>query len=174
MSTNGARIVHRSPGRLRVRVDRARHDVDLIHRIVERLSRVPGVKQIETAPETGSILVLFEPSRFDEERLASEARDGELFYLQRLPAESKEARSEGGLARSLWQRTNMAVNQKSRGPIDLRTLVPLALVGWAIKQIVTERPIPRTPWYTLLWYAWGIFTRFNPPNEVKSTDETAV
>jgi hypothetical protein len=36
-------------------------------------------------------------------------------------------------------------------------------VAWAIRQILTERPIARTPWYTLLWYAWGIYTRFNAP-----------
>jgi hypothetical protein len=37
------------------------------------------------------------------------------------------------------------------------------MVLWSFRQILTERPLARTPWYTLLWYAFGIFVRFNPP-----------
>jgi hypothetical protein len=168
VSANGARVVHRSPGRLRVRVDRVRHDADLVQRIVERLSRVPGVTRIETAPETGSVLVLFEPSRFDEERLERAAREGDLFQLTQQPVEPQYAPRNGGLVHSVWQNANIAVSQRSRGPLDLRTLVPLALVVWAIRQILTERPLARTPWYTLLWYAWGIYTRFTPSTKEPS------
>jgi hypothetical protein len=163
MSDNGARIVHRSQGRLRVRVDRLRHDAELVRRVEERLSNLPGVRRIETVPETGSVLVLFEPSRFDEERLTNEAREAELFVLSPLPAQGGTATPDAGPVRALWHRANVTVSEKSRGPLDIRTLVPLALVAWAIRQILTERPIARTPWYTLLWYAWGIYTRFNAP-----------
>ena len=163
VDTNGARIVHRSPGRLRVRVEQARHDAELGRRIGERLSGVPGVSRIETAPDTGSVLVLFEPSRFDEERLASAAREADLFHLDLSPAVTGEGQPRDGLLGAVWQRANAAVNQRSRGPFDLRTLVPLVLVVWAVRQILTEPRLARTPWYTLLWYAWGIYTRFVPP-----------
>jgi copper chaperone CopZ len=165
-SENGARIVHRSPGRLRVRVERARHDAEHVQRIVERLSSVPGVTRIETRPDTGSVLVLFEPSRFDEEHLASAAREADLFQLSVEPSEAsepQEAQPRGGIGRAFWERANVAMNQRSQGPLDLRTLLPLALAVWALRQILTERPVVRTPWYTLLWYAWGLYTKFNPP-----------
>src|SRR5262249_25751844 len=100
VSENRARIVHRSPGRLRVRVERAGHDAGHVQRIVERLSSLPGVTRIETRPDTGSVLVLFEPSRFDEERLASAAREADLFQLSAEPSEaseSQEAQPRGGI-----------------------------------------------------------------------------
>jgi Heavy metal associated domain 2 len=173
-SENGARIVHRSSGRLRVRVDRVRSDADLVHRIVERLSSVPGVTRIETRADTGSVLVLFEPSVFDEERLAGAAREAELFHLSAERTETIERRGAlppGAIARAVWERANSAVNQRSQGPLDLRTLFPLALAVWAVRQILTERPLARTPWYTLLWYAWGLYSRFNAaPREPRRSE----
>jgi hypothetical protein len=173
VSGNSARIVHRSHGRLRVRVDRLRHDAELVHRVEERLSNLPGVRRIEMVPETGSVLVLFEPSRFDEERLASEAREAELFHLSLSPRATEDGPSAGVLPHVIWRRANTFVNQKSRSPLDLRTLFPLALVAWAVKQILTERPIPRTPWYTLLWYAFGLYTKFNLETEIRRATEPA-
>jgi hypothetical protein len=148
-------------------VEQARHDAELGRRIGERLSGVPGVSRIETAPDTGSVLVLFEPSRFDEEHLASAAREADLFHLDLSPTVTGEGLPPDGLLRGVWQRANAAVNQRSRGPFDLRTLVPLALVVWAVRQILTEPRLARTPWYTLLWYAWGIYTRFTPPTHYR-------
>jgi hypothetical protein len=179
-TTNGARIVHRSPGRLRVRVIDLRENTERAGEIVERLSALQGVTRIETKAETGSVLVLFDRDAFDEERFIQAAREAELFSVSADPpmetspeeegsgrrrrargAVAPEGGSRGQAVYGAWERGNSTVAWATGGLLDLGTLIPLAMVLWAVRQIVLERPLARTPWYTLLWYAFGVFTRFN-------------
>jgi hypothetical protein len=162
---NHARVVHRSPGRLRVRVAALRDEPELGRRIAAHLGALPGVSDIRVTESTGSVLVLHEAEQFDEERLARAAREAELFELTPEPTETTAAAPapRGSAIWGAWGTANRTVNRFSRDLLDLRTLIPLALVLWSIRQILTERPLVRTPWYTLLWYAFGIFTRFSPP-----------
>lgn len=163
-SINGAQILHRSPGRLRVRVPALREDPDLASRIVERLGDLPGVHAVQTNPVTASVLVLHEPEGFDEQKWSEAAHSEGLFVLSAGPPSAlAPAAPRGAAAWAAWERVNHSVNRLSGNLLDLRTLIPLAMVLWSIRQILTERPLARTPWYTLLWYAFGIFTRFNPP-----------
>jgi hypothetical protein len=164
-ASNGARIVHRSPGRLRVRVGDLRENPDRASRIVGRLSDVPGVQRVETFPETGSVLVLHEGNGFDVERFIGIARDEGLFDVPPdvpVSAEPALRPARGVTVYGGWDRANDWFAQGTRGLLDLRTLIPLAMVIWAIRQLVIERPPVRTPWYTLLWYAFGLFTKWNP------------
>jgi len=161
---NGARIVHRSPGRLRLRVPALRENRELALRIEERLGDLPGVRELRTSAVTGSVLLLLDEESFDEGRWTQVAEAEGLIRLA--PEEPEEPAPPGPRGASVWaawQQANTTVHRASRGVLDLRTLIPLCLVLWSIRQILLDRPLARTPWYTLLWYAFGIFTRFNPP-----------
>jgi hypothetical protein len=178
---NGVRVVHRSPGRLRVRIAALREDPDLVGRVREQFTTFPGVTRVETTPETGSLLVSYEPAEFSEERFAATARDTGLFDLSPPlpePAIQGQPRPRGARGAAVyagWERANRWVEQVTGGVFDLRVLVPLALVVWAVRQILVERPAVRTPWYTLLWYAFGLFTRFNPePKPAERSTEPGV
>jgi hypothetical protein len=136
---------------------------------VDRLSGLSGVNRVETKAETGSVLVLFDGERFDEEQFLETARREELLLIEdeapsSVPANAGSAPREpsGALAWGVWNHGNRAVARITGGIFDLGSLIPLAMVIWAIRQIALERPLARTPWYTLLWYAYGIFTKFHP------------
>jgi hypothetical protein len=149
---------------LRLRVPSLRSEPQLAARIEDRLGALPGIRELQTNAVTGSVLVLHDTEQFDEARWTEAARSEGLFELT---TEAPEARApappRGATAWAAWEKANQVVHRASRDRLDLRTLIPLALVLWSIKQIVTERSLARTPWYTLLWYAFGIFTRFHPP-----------
>lgn len=164
--TSAAYVIHRSPGRLRLKVAALRANPEMAERIAERLSTLPGVIEVRATPATRSVLVLHEEERFSEEQLAAAAREAELFELSPVaPVDTTQepARPRGATIWAAWESANRGLRHLSHGLLDLRTLIPLALVLWAFRQILTERPLVRTPWYTLLWYAFGIFTRFCPP-----------
>ena len=61
------RIVHLSPGRVRLRSHRLRSMPALGTKIQERLAAIPGVERVELNALTGSVLLVY-----DRKRLASE------------------------------------------------------------------------------------------------------
>jgi hypothetical protein len=161
---NGALIVHRSPGRMRLRVPALREEPELAARIEARLGALPGIRELRANATTGSLLILHDGEAFDEAGWTEAASAEGLFQLSAdPPAAPAPDRPRGTAAWAAWDQANTAVNRVSRNLLDLRTLIPLCLALWSLRQILTERPLARTPWYTLLWYAFGIFTRFNPP-----------
>jgi hypothetical protein len=163
ISANGARIVHRSPGRLRLRMPALRQEPELAARITERLGDLPGVRELRSIPATGSVLVLYDAA-FDEAKWMETAESEGLIRISPEPPEElTPAAPRGATVWQAWEQANQAVNRASHSLLDLRTLIPLCLVLWSIRQILLDRPLARTPWYTLLWYAFGIFTRFSPP-----------
>src|SRR5438309_64319 len=52
-----ASLAHRMQGRTRFRIHDARNDSDFFDSVAERLRRVPGIKNVETNPSTGSVLI---------------------------------------------------------------------------------------------------------------------
>jgi hypothetical protein len=51
---------------------------------------------------------------------------------------------------------NATVGRLTGGIADLRTLLPLALVAWAMRQILRGQASPLA-WSAALWYAHGLF-----------------
>lgn len=50
-------VVHRSPGRTRLRMEGHRHDQPFFEHLSERLRQVPGVASVDCNAETGSVLI---------------------------------------------------------------------------------------------------------------------
>lgn len=62
-------IVHAAPGRIRLRIARPHRTPETFARIEGLLGVLPGVKEIETTPGTGSILVRYDPAAVDVQSL---------------------------------------------------------------------------------------------------------
>jgi hypothetical protein len=54
------------------------------------------------------------------------------------------------------------VRQVSRGTLGLATLLPAALIGWALVEVLRGRTGPLT-WSTALWYAHGLYRDYSLP-----------
>jgi Heavy metal associated domain 2 len=52
-----ATIQHQMPGRLRLRIPARRGDASFFHGVVQALSKVPGIEELDAFPLTGSIII---------------------------------------------------------------------------------------------------------------------
>ena len=157
------RVVHSSPGRLRVRVPAAAPAEDLAAAVLQE----PGVMESRWSTRTRSLLVLYRPDAASADTLADTV--ARLTRTRRETASNGHAPVSGapgatltsGLrytARLLDQR----VQQATRGTLGLGSLVPAALIGWALFEVVRGRTGPLA-WSTALWYAHGLYRDYSLP-----------
>lgn len=168
-------MVHSIPGRIRFRLDSQLRAADSMKELVTALSQVPGIKQVQCNPKTGSLLVLYEPDTFGIEDLMMAAQAANVVVT--LPDAEIAAASSGAeisrLAASInrsAERADRALSAITRGAADLKTLVPIGLAAVALRQIASSGVrLTSVPWYVLLWYSWGIFNAYNRKNQKQST-----
>ena len=61
MAAPGWRILHAIPGRIRLRIEKVRHNALLAEQLQQHLLTVPGVQDVRIDPRTGSVLILYNP-----------------------------------------------------------------------------------------------------------------
>ena len=59
------KIVHQIPGRIRMKIPSAKGNPDQLEAYKQTLSLIPGIEQVETNPETGSVVLKYDPERHD-------------------------------------------------------------------------------------------------------------
>lgn len=159
------RVVHSTPGRLRIRVPPAATTGDLAAAVLGE----PGVVGSRWSARTRSLLVLYRPDAADADALTDTV--ARLTGTRREPASSGRdhepvsaasgATLTGGLrdtARVLDER----VQRATRGALGLGSLLPVALIGWALIEVVRGRTGPLA-WSTALWYAHGLYRDYSLP-----------
>ncbi len=56
----GIRVLHRVPGRIRLRFPRLKWNITLANNLMERLSMVPGISAVEPSTVTGSAVIMYQ------------------------------------------------------------------------------------------------------------------
>lgn len=139
-----AEIAHAMPGRTRLRIEERRGDATFFASIASSLSSLPGVRDVQVRPLTGSVLV---EHWGPLEKLSLAARDLGLFAVGEAPVTPEPTpETEVGL--------------------DPKLLVGLGLAGLAMWQMSREKVAP--PALTLLWYASnlvGLWRNVSPEGE---------
>ncbi|NWG87062.1 MAG: hypothetical protein HXY26_06045 [Hydrogenophilaceae bacterium] len=139
-----AEVVHRIPGRLRLRILSKRKDVIYFAQLAEQIKVYADVREVTINPLTGSLLVLH-VGPF--EGVAEQAERQGLFKLAAAPVQpSLQDRMVAGLKVS--SRNLEAV---SGGEFDLNGLLIVGLTGLAIHQAIEGNVM--VPAISLLWYA---------------------
>jgi Heavy metal associated domain 2 len=59
-------IAHQVPGRIRMKVPSAKGNPEQLEEYKATLSLIPGIEQVEVNPETGSIVLKYDPDRHDD------------------------------------------------------------------------------------------------------------
>jgi hypothetical protein len=159
------RVVHSSPGRLRVRVPLAAPGNDL----AEVVTREAGVVGSRWSARTRSLLILYRPDAADADTLAD--------AVARLTGTRREAASNGlgheavsaapgasvtGGLREAARVLDQGVQRTTRGAVGLGSLLPVALIGWAVIEMARGRTGPLA-WSTALWYAHGLYRDYSFP-----------
>jgi hypothetical protein len=159
-------IVHDIPGRLRLRLPPTAAADGLPAAMLERA----GVTGCTWSPRTRSLLLLYRPEAVDTGALtAAVARHtGAEGAIGGHRVESEATSGEPGAAlaaglRGAVQVLDDRVQRASRGSVGLGALLPLALIGWALTEVVRGRTGPLA-WSTALWYAHGLYRDYSLPS----------
>lgn len=173
MTAEGAelrvRIVHASPGRLRLRVGREAVNGGALGRAERALAEVRGVEAIQRSPVTGSVLLRYTPGTVDlPDVLTAIEKAGVEIIVEDTPSgdgekSSGERPTLGDTISGFFQRADARVADATHGRADLKTLVPVGLGALAVRELLAGRAIA-APWYVLAWYAFDSFTKLRRPD----------
>jgi hypothetical protein len=160
-------VVSHTPGRTRLRLARKYRELEVMSQIAGALkSFMPEIEQVRTNPQMGSLTIYY-----DRENNNLEDTFIDLQELGIITNETPTSKTPvAATVTSVMSRLNQRVNQFTEGSTDLRFLVPLLLVGFALRQLVVKGD-PRfkvVPWYALIWYAFDTFMKLNPSPEAQS------
>ena len=153
-------VVHRIPGRLRVRVPPGANGAQLR----DTVAALPGVSSATWSPLTRGLLVLYDPERADETTIvATIARHAEVDVL--VPTEHVTNGARPTLVAtttSLVSAIDTRITVATGGAVGLAVLVPAALTLWAARELLRGRTAPLA-WSSALWYAHGLFRDYALP-----------
>jgi hypothetical protein len=170
----GIRVVHATPGRVRLKVAQVRRNPALASEIQTRLATVHGISQVEVNPLTGSVLLLYEVqgnASPDSLRALAEPLAALFpgFDLNNFAAERSSstdgAHSAPSLASgitSFFGTLNSEVQQVTGGNADLKILLPLTLFLLGVRGVLVAEQLALPTWYDFLWFSLGTFIMLNP------------
>jgi Heavy metal associated domain 2 len=154
-------VVHRIPGRLRVRVPPA---ADAAH-LSEAVSQLPGVTSAAWSPLTRGLLVLYDPERADEAAIVAAIAD----HVQVDVSSPAQASANGvrptlaATVTSLFSAVDARVAGATGGALALGVVVPALLTLWAAREVLRGRAGPLR-WSSALWYAHALFRDYALPS----------
>lgn len=153
-------LAHHHPGRLRVRSDalaRGEEALARFSRVALAIEGRPGVRVVRHNAASGSVLVEYVPGAVEPDALVdaiAAAAD-----LEPPPPDAHERarlRQPALVAIGVTRELNSVAEKILGGRADLRTLVPMAMLGTAAYSFVTgKNRLPR--WDNLTYWAFSLF-----------------
>jgi hypothetical protein len=159
----GLKVVHTLPGRVRLKVDQVKGNPTLARRAEKQLAKVPGIKQVEAAAKTGSLLI-----HYDLDELCAEASLGileetlgELFpeigivsLISGLSCLAENPRSGAGA------HTAGIISNPLKGVtanLDSTHLLPITLALFGLRALLVSEKLLFPAWYDYFWFAFSSF-----------------
>jgi hypothetical protein len=153
-------LVHHHPGRLRLRAKAFRENPSLVEQVSMALRELEAVTTVRSNPETGSLLIEYEPGHFEPDdlvrlvsRTAGFERIRDATAEQHDPGELVQSLAEGG------QALNRFVGRATEGRADLRSLIPIGLAAAGIYSFARWPVFPR--WDKLVMWSYQLFISMN-------------
>jgi hypothetical protein len=153
-------VVHRIPGRLRVRVPVRVPEV----RLSEEIAALPGVTSATWSPLTRSLLVHYDGERAEEGAIVTAiARHAQVDVISPAePTSNGERPTVAATVSSLFAAIDGRVAGATGGALALGVLVPAVLTLWAARELLRGRARPLA-WSSALWYAHSLFRDYALP-----------
>lgn len=150
-----AQIVHHVPGRVRIKLPRAKGDRILLEQIKQSISPRPGVQHVTINPATGSVVIYYDADLIDSfnKGLAAHAAQGNLFNLK---TESKK--EESGIARSIdvgFKQLSDGIKHATGETIDLKEMFPFAVATIAL--FFVDKTLGAPLWLSLLFFSFSSY-----------------
>ena len=161
------RIISVIPGRVRLKVPRRGGMLEDMQQIADALTSRVEVSDVQVNPQTGSILVRYDPERGSLNDLCSALRQLGIAINEVRPVGTVST-SGGGTSEASANLTRMLgdlntrVGRATNELGDLRLFVPLGLGVLTVRQIFRHGlKLDDLPWYVVGWYAFQTFTTLN-------------
>jgi hypothetical protein len=164
-----ARVVHVSPGRLRLRMAWLRGAADEAGPLSERLSKIQGVQQIEIRPYTGSVLCVHDPLVIESDPLLEEIRRAAELEEMFRPGEgvppagsdalarvTAEGSTVGKAVRNFFRELNRDLVRNSEGRLDLATATALTFAAAGAVEVVATRKLMMPAWFDFIWWTYRV------------------
>ena len=169
--TEGIKVVHALPGRVRVKVAQIKGNPELARQAREKLAGVPGIREVEANPLTGSVLVLFDLAASMAETVEPLGEVvAELFPeiealslisgLAALTATPDAGANPGGKPMGGLAALNAQVCRIT-GCLDLKLLAPLALLFLGARGLLAAKKTTFPTWYDYLWFGFSSLVMLN-------------
>lgn len=161
-------LVSHFPGRLRVRAQTFRLIPEVAGDVAQRLREEPGVRQVDIAPRTGSLVISYQPEQIQLPRVVNLLIVfGGLHGIEVDARAHENVPAPGTRVRDVLGQWDAFVSKSLGGKLDLRTAIPGALAAAGLGVFFFGRR--RTPeWYDLLFWSFVTFVNVNKsPSESK-------
>ena len=165
-----AEVVHAIPGRVRLRIVGLKDGPELVCHVKSRLGSLERLRSFEVKPRSDSVVIYYEPTAqaaFTASLRTLFPNVNDLSSRSQHQAEQKKSDRRPDLAgeiADLFSQGNEGV-EKAMGGIDLKLLVPIALLVFSLLGVVAgavrQRKLPLPTWYDLLWFAFNTFVILN-------------
>jgi Heavy metal associated domain 2 len=164
-TVGSATLAHAMPGRIRLKLQSVRGDPDRATAIEETLAAVEGVEGVAANSLTGSVVIEYAYELRSEADLL-----GQIVSLLDVEIEAPKPGGALGIdslelanrVRDVVSEANVRV-AKATGGIDLRIIVPGALLCLGIGSFLGARRRRMPAWHDLVWYAFNTFEKLNRP-----------
>jgi hypothetical protein len=163
-----ASVEHRTRGRIRVKVPHAKLNPQVLEAYRETLASIPGIRSVTTRPETGSVVIHYDPNREAEFERHFEQRSNEHVDMAPRPrmddeigrmADKIEAEAEFLAAHSHFARATVdffkafdrELKLATSNNIDLKIVLAGGLAAYTFLEIGAHAATP-------MWVTLGLFS----------------
>jgi hypothetical protein len=140
-----AAVVHRLPGRIRLRIPDRRGDLGYFDRLALELAMLDQVRRVSVNPATASLLLHYEEPL---DRMVETARTQGLFTLADLTLRLEPIEQR---LRQTFASADVTVREATAGELDLLGAAALGMLGLAALQALRGQLLG--PAFNLAWYA---------------------
>lgn len=155
MAAAHAVVVHRIPGRVRLRIqDKRGNNADYFSNLSENLARFENVHNVRANPVTGSIAFEFAGS-LDE--VLRRAEEDDLLTIVEAMATDKNPFAAAGV--NAFSAAVRPVNLVSGRDMNRMFMLGLMLLAVSLMQVFRGQWFP--PALSVFWYAWEAFSMAN-------------
>ena len=125
-------VEHYQTGRLRLQTDVLKENVELEQEFLNNMKQLSGINEVKVNSVIGSILIYFDEKVLENSFLY-------LIVLKLLHLDEEALKNKSGkikeLLKQVFESTDMAIYNKSKGYLDLKTLTAGIFIFYGIKKI---------------------------------------
>jgi hypothetical protein len=182
------KIAHQVPGRIRMKIPSAKGKPERLEEYKATLSLIPGIEQVEVRPETGSIILKYDPDRHDlfHQKLddhvnehhdrRNRAPTNELDALAtKIEQEAEYLAEHSDAARAVvdfCKKADREIKLATHNTLDLKMLLAIGVVGFTVFEVGATAATPA--WVTLALFGLNHFIEMQAEQlEAKQKAEAA-